>query len=156
MSKKTLLERAYLHVNNGGLSFSIVERTDIHKDVVEKYPDDWTTRPRTIEERDAELATLKRVDHHNRRWAFKIEANHFGSHTTYSFPIVPLSVKWIISALERVLARMEAPQELPTDGVEFAFKDQVNVHVDARDGQKVDEYWPVPRVTYSDSASGRG
>jgi len=153
MSKKTTLERAYLHINNGGLSFAIIEQVHIHKDVVAKYPDDWFSRPRSVEEREAELATLPRENHHNRRWIFKVETNHFGSTTSYSFPIVPLVVKWLIQALQRVLDRMVAPQELPTDGIEYAFQSERNVHVIARDGQQVDEYWPGPREPREDGAT---
>jgi hypothetical protein len=159
MSKKTTLERAYLHINNGGLSFSIVERVDVRKDCT-VLPPDWTRRPLDVTPeglaaRDAELAQLPKEDRHNRRWLFKIEASHFGSQTEYSFPIVPLSVKWIIAALQRVLVRMETPTGLPTDDeVPYPFTNKSYVHVTARDGQQVNEDWPVPRETVESGSVG--
>lgn len=157
MSKKTTLERAYLHINNGGLTFSIVERVDIHKNCT-VYPPDWHTRPRTVNTglgldlRQEEIDALPKEDRYNRRWAFKIETNHFGATTQYSFPIVPLSVKWMLWALKRVLDRMEAPQELPTDGIEYAFQNKHEMRVMAVDGHPADAFWPVDRDPYEASA----
>lgn len=154
MSKKTTLERAYLHINNGGLTFSVIERVDVRKDDI-ILPPDWHKRgpidisPEGQAERDAALAQLPRQDMTNRRWVFQIETHHFGARTAYSFPIVPLTVRWMIGALQRVLTRMETPLGLPTDGIEHAFADKDNVHVTAIDGQQVDGYWPVPRETHS-------
>jgi hypothetical protein len=164
MSKKTTLERAYLHINNGGLSFSIIERVDVRKNCT-ILPSDWPsqvrsldmTSPRYSEQLEAKLAQLPKEDRHNRRWSFKIEADHFGSHTEYSFPIVPLSVKWLIAALQRVLARMETPTGLPTDNeVPYPFTDKTYVHVTAQGGQQVEEDWPVSReVCEAGSTGGR-
>jgi hypothetical protein len=146
MSKKTTLERSYFHINNGGLSFSIVERVDIRKDCT-IFPEDWH-KPMSSEEREARLASLPTEDRHNRSWTLKLETNHFGVSTQYSFPLVPVTVKWLIGGLQRVLARMEAPQEHPSDlsrGSSFLYEKADNVHVTAQDGQQVDFYWPVPR-----------
>ena len=144
MSKKTLLERAYLHINNGGLTFSVEEKVDIRKDCT-IFPEGWPDQIRNVSEaeREAIVEALPREVHHNRRWRLKVETYHFGARTSYSFPIVPLSVKWMIAALQRVLARMEAPQELPTDGLQFAFESQDYVRITAQDGQQVDTCWPV-------------
>ncbi len=151
MSKKTTLERVYLHINNGGLTFSVVERLDVRKDCI-IWPADWHTRKMTPDEREVQVANLEREDRYSRRWAFKIETYHFGATTSYSFPIIPLTVKWMITALKRVLVRMEAPQERTSDN-EYPFEDQKNVHVTAQDGQQVDTYWPVPREPREASGS---
>lgn len=156
MSKKTTLERAYFHINNGGLSFSIVERVDVRKDC-KVFPDDWY-RPTSPEEREAQLAALPTEDRHNRSWTLKLETNHFGVSTQYSFPLVPVTVKWLLWSLQRVLARMEAPQEHPSDlsrGSSFGYEKAENVHVTVQEGQQVDTYWPVPREPY-ESAGGIG
>jgi hypothetical protein len=157
MSKKTTLERAYLHINNGGLTFSIVERVDVHKNCT-VFPPDWHTRKREtskttlgLDVRQEEIDALPKEDRYNRRWAFKVETNHFGATTQYSFPIVPLSVKWMLWALQRVLDRMEAPQSLPTDGLEYAFQNKTEMRVMAAGGQPYDAFWPVDRAPYEDS-----
>lgn len=161
MSKKTTLERAYLHINNGGLTFSIVERVDVHKNCT-VYPPDWHTRKRAFSQttlgldvRQEEIDALPKEDRYNRRWVFKVEASHFGATTQYSFPLVPLSVKWMVWALQRVLDRMEAPQTLPTDGLEYAFQNKNEMRVTAAGGQPYDAFWPVDRDPYQDGeASG--
>lgn len=157
MSKKTTLERAYLHINNGGLTFSIVERVDVHRNCT-ILPPDWHTRKRDaalgLDSRQEELDALPKEDRYNRRWAFKIEASHFGATTSYSFPIVPLSVKWLLWALQRVLDRMEAPQTLPTDGLEYAFQDKNEMRVSIAGGQPYEAFWPVDREPHEASATG--
>ncbi len=154
MSKKTTLERSYFHINNGGLSFSIVERVDIRKDCT-VFPPDWHT-PMSSEDREARLATLPVEDRYNRSWNLKLETNHFGVSTQYSFPLFPVTVKWLVWSLQRVLARMEAPQEHPSDlsrGSSFGFENAQYVNVSAQDGQQVKFDWPVPREPNVDSGS---
>jgi len=146
MSKKTTLERAYFHINNGGLTFSIIERVDVRKDCI-VFPPNWQRGGTGSEDRVAALAALPREDRYNRSWKLKVETNHFGFETSYSFPILPVTVKWLIWSLQRVLDRMEAPQTLPSDAP-FGYETQENVQIDVKDGKKQNNcYWPVPKGT---------
>lgn len=156
MSKKTTLERAYYHINNGGLTFSIIERVDVRKDCT-VFPEDWPQQIRGVsnEERETIVAALPHEERHNRRWTFEVETRHFGSGVTFKFPIVPVIVRWTIDALQRVLERMEAPQELPTDGYEHALQDQSRVTVTTRGGLAIErEGWPTPHTPCVSDSSG--
>lgn len=138
MSKKTTLESAYFHINNGGVTFSIVERLDTRKSPIYKDPNpDGAKSGVPLERQATGHETL-----YNRSWRFRVETHHFGSGVSFSFPLVPLMVRWTVGALERVLARMETPQGKPSDGFEFAFRDLDHCSISARDGQRIEEHWP--------------
>lgn len=175
MSKKRTLEQAYFHINNGGLSFSIVEKIDVRKSIatppqeylsadlcehVNEVPGrcpchhDCFCRqpgyacyvgiiPRTPPKKEPEVLT-------NRRWRFRVTTNHFGAETRYEFPLVPVMIRWIVEALNRVLTRMETPTGQPTDGFEFAFRNE-ECWVKTRDGKDV----AGPSETPSRSTGGR-
>lgn len=143
MSKTTTLEQVYFHINNGGISFSIVERLDTRKSkVLPPQP----PGPQDYENLPVEILF-------NRSWRFKVSTSHFGSGTSFSFPIVPLMVRWIIQALERVIIRMETPSDKPTDGFEFAFRELEHCAVGACDGKQVNDYWPVRPPPHSGPTS---
>jgi hypothetical protein len=154
MSKKTTLERAYFHINNGGLTFSIVERVDVRKDCI-VFPADWQGGLMKDAERQDRLAALPREDRYNRKWFVRIETNHFGVSTSYNFPLFPVIVKWFIWSLQRVLARMEAPQEHPSDEPLHDYE-RTDVRVEAQDGQQTNFYWPVPRKASDGSGDKSG
>ena len=150
MSKKTTLEQAYFHISNGGLSFSIIERTDTRKNCT-IFPPDWGDTQKVIGEDPAKhLPTETR---YNRSWRFKVTTNQFGATTEFSFPLVPLMVRWTLGALQRVLDRMDAPQDLLTDGYEHAFRELEYCSVSAEGGAKVDKYWPFKPVMSSNDSS---
>lgn len=152
MSKKTTLESAHFHINNGGLTFSVVERLDTRKDCP-VYPPGWDHSQRERGPDDPEPPVFPTETHYNRSWVFRVETNQFGSGVSFSFPLVPLMVRWTLGALERVLARMEAPQDRPTDGPEFAFRNLDHCSISARDGQQVMDHWPFTPKLVSNSTS---
>lgn len=169
MSTKKTLEQAYFHINNGGITFSIIEKRDTRTSHNYRASDNpgmcehANENPHICrcsvdcyckgENKTCEISKTL----HNRRWAFRVETRHFGSGVKFDFPLVPIMVRWTVEALGRVLTRMETPEVsstgelLPTDGFEHGLMNQRNCRVGVRNGQKVDEYWPVPRETSEDS-----
>lgn len=169
MSSKKTLEQAYFHINNGGISFSIIEKRDVRKDRVHSgtgpelcdHPNENPNlcpcsplcycKGRTCPGIAGPQGTATVSKKYNRSWVFRVATSHFGSGVKFDFPLTPVMIGWTLTALRRVLVRMETPETddkgvpLPTDGPEFAFRDQNNCHVKARDGEQVDEYWPIPR-----------
>lgn len=154
MSKKQTLEQAYFHINNGGLTFSIVEKIDVRKVPPMTYmsagfcehanevpgrcpcpPACYCKQPGLTCGKNVPKRPLAMT---NRRWLFRVTTNHFGTATKYEFPLVPVMVRWMQSALNRVLTRMETPTGLPTDGLEFALRQDDCCWVKVEDGQVVE------------------
>ena len=77
MSKKTTLEQAYFHINNGGITFSIVERIDILKNSP-VYPKPSAS----LKVGDGpKLTPISTESLYDRSWRFKVATNQFGSST---------------------------------------------------------------------------
>jgi len=129
MGKKTTLEQAYFHIDNGGITFKIVEETSERES--SRYASDGTMRVVGIETK------------YNRRWYFEVRTSHFGSGVNFRFPLGNLvMVAWTIDALKRVMERMAADTGKPTDGFEFAFRELRRASVGYLGGNKVDFKFP--------------
>lgn len=149
MSIKKILERSYFCIADGGLTLSVIERTDVRKDCA-VYPPDWHEGLRSgkyqLKLGPEQVGTiLPTEDRHNRSWRFRVDMSCYGSNTRFDFPITPLMVKWTIAALNRVLVRMETPTGLPHDVRDWGLDGNRNVLVHDIDGHKADgaeRYFP--------------
>lgn len=113
MSKIKTLESVIWNISDGGMTFSILERKDFRTPVGEE------------------------VERINRRWIFEVKFKSFGSGTTYSFPLTSVMVGWLQDALTRVKESMDSPQECPTDGIEYGFRQSNRGTVIVRAGKRV-------------------
>lgn len=139
MSKKKCLEEAYFHIDNGGITFRIVENTQ-QRDRVKYAPyKSGETKEDLLKRMTTPLGVEKLT---NRRYYFEVRTSHFGSGVTFRFPLGnPHIVRWTIEALQRTLAWMEMPREEPTDGYEFALREG-RMYIRRVEGREVDIRYP--------------
>lgn len=154
MGKKTTLEEGYVHINNGGIIFKIVEVTsEREREKIAPEPPNETAAQR-LERYNKPLGIETAV---NRTWHMEVRTSHFGSGVTFKFPLGnPSIVQWLIQALQNTLKRMQMDFGQPTDGYEFAFRNwpDGDKRVDVRqyEGRKVDFSWPIQVQTKDQEA----